>query len=80
MRVIGSANSVTARPSPAALISDVEAGGERNVDIVKVPVDQDLRGKEGLVLPLDPQKHQRKEIQPVISQEDEMTNPLRVVS
>lgn len=59
MRVVGGADSVTPRFSPAAQISNVGAGEGRHNDIVEAsvdPSDEELHGKEVSLLFLDPRK------------------------
>lgn len=77
MQVLGSADNGTPPSSLAAHTSDVGARKEGKEDIVQVSVDENLHAKKFLGPSFDPQKYECKEIWLIVSEADEVTNPLR---
>lgn len=83
MGVAGSADKSTPGSSPVAHIFDVVAGDLGDEEIVKNLINsviEDSDGKKVSVLPFDPLKCSREEPWLTISQADEVTGPLHIVS
>lgn len=80
MQASGSAGNTTPRSGPTAHTSEVGASEEGNEDIVAVPVNKDLPGKEISDFLFDPQKCEHRNTWLTISQVDDETSPLQAVS
>lgn len=83
VRVVGSPDSNMVRSSPAAQTSDIGAGKVVNDTIEEAPakfVENDSHVNEVSMIPFDTRKDNRKAVQFTMSQVDEATNPLRIVS